>query len=233
MDVEAAIEWVAEHVMGYERGPHSFPEFSLVELMRKLGEQGRTVVVRADLKLHSGKLFGILLDEYVVAETDNPLESLCLVLVNPPESPIKAGPFLADASEFMHDLLLLANESVDLDTINSWTYEEQEAVTNYAMLRYVATSSLLEQARPACLSAALPEEALPAVPDLDDAGIVQDLLSLVDVEVDLATVLAWSAEQREQARRWAGLLHLAANDNNVRVPPRPMFLPNPNYGVPQ
>ncbi len=65
------------------------------------------------------------------------------------------------------------------------------------------------------------EYAKPADPD-----VVVDMLGLVDVTVDEATVEKWSEPEREQAANWAGLVHLHANDNDdVVVPTCPYFVP--------
>lgn len=41
----------------------------------------------------------------------------------------------------------------------------------------------------------------------------------------LEVVRGWTPQQREEAERWAGAVHLAASDNDdVTVPPRPSFL---------
>lgn len=64
---------------------------------------------------------------------------------------------------------------------------------------------------------------------VDDPERTLDMLMLVeefdrgeDSENALATVIGWTPEQREEAERWAGAVHLAASDNDdVEVPPRP------------
>jgi hypothetical protein len=54
--------------------------------------------------------------------------------------------------------------------------------------------------------------------------LVSDMLSLVCVARTPEQVSQWSADQQEQAARWAGLTHLSASDNIVDVPPKPEFL---------
>lgn len=110
-----ANDWVAEHVMGFERGncqgttggatgsvggpseiwfycdwcgqqiydgktepcpKYPFPKFTLVDLMRKLGEEGDPVMVRYDA-LRPRRNFTVTLHTTRVADTDDPLQSLC------------------------------------------------------------------------------------------------------------------------------------------------------------
>jgi hypothetical protein len=59
-----------------------------------------------------------------------------------------------------------------------------------------------------------------ALPGADPRAL-RDILELVCTEVPLAVVKAWTWDQRAEAERWAGLLHLKASDNPVRVPPVP------------
>lgn len=111
-------DWVAEHVMGFERGScwsatsaassgsdgtfetwftcdrcgrvvynnktvpcpnYPFPKFTLVDLMRKLGEKGYHVMVRVDPEREWTK-FTIVLNGCRVCDTDRPLNSLCSYL---------------------------------------------------------------------------------------------------------------------------------------------------------
>lgn len=52
-----------------------------------------------------------------------------------------------------------------------------------------------------------------------------DLLLLTHLhEVPLPVIESWSQRQLNQAERWAGLTHLGASDNPVKVPPMPDFL---------
>lgn len=114
-------DWVAEHVMGFERAPcgpypsgsftlyefqpgdycercgelrpiedrdlrpdggqkpcpkGSFPKFTLVDLMRKLGEKGYHVMVRVDPERENHRLTVMFINTRV-GDTDNPLELLC------------------------------------------------------------------------------------------------------------------------------------------------------------
>ena len=57
-----------------------------------------------------------------------------------------------------------------------------------------------------------------------DSEILSDLLILVGVDVPVAIVTRWTKKQREEAEKWAAKTHLKASDNNVRVPPKPLFL---------
>jgi hypothetical protein len=59
----------------------------------------------------------------------------------------------------------------------------------------------------------------------NDPDMVHDVLSLVCVSVPDEQVQSWTAEQRQQAVDWAAAWHLAASDNQVVVPDRPVFLP--------
>lgn len=60
-------------------------------------------------------------------------------------------------------------------------------------------------------------------------AVIVDILCLVLEEHEMPTleeVKGWTWEQQEEARRWAGATHLRASDNDdVEVPPRPVFLP--------
>lgn len=57
--------------------------------------------------------------------------------------------------------------------------------------------------------------------------VLQDILGMVDVQVDVETIKGWTVDQRNEAQKWAGKLHMRAADNVVRVPPRPDFLLEP------
>jgi ribosome modulation factor len=58
------------------------------------------------------------------------------------------------------------------------------------------------------------------------AEILINMLALIEVQVDAATVESWTLEQRVQAQEFAAAVHLSASDNDdVVVPPRPDFLP--------
>lgn len=54
--------------------------------------------------------------------------------------------------------------------------------------------------------------------------VLRDLLLLVGVTVHEDTVHGWTLAERAEAERWASATHLAASDNDVDVPPRPLFL---------
>lgn len=109
-----ARDWVAEHVMGFERGrcqagqrmggtwfycqwcglavqdentspcsKYPFPEFTLVDLMRKLGEKGHRVTVHIDPEQTNDR-FTVFLNPTTfggsggkTADTNKPLETLC------------------------------------------------------------------------------------------------------------------------------------------------------------
>jgi len=112
IDVE---DWVAEHVMGFERGrcqgsvgggnvslngtsenwfycdwcgrvvkpgesgpcpKYPFPKFTLIDLMKKLGENNVPIMVRFDI-LRDSRRFTIVGPEGRIADTDNPFEALC------------------------------------------------------------------------------------------------------------------------------------------------------------
>jgi len=113
MSIES-IEWVAEYVMGFERGhcwgtygganastdgcetwqycdqcgaeihngnaglcpEYQFPNFSLSELMQRLGETGHSVMVRYD-PLREANCFTITFDSERVCDTDEPFVALC------------------------------------------------------------------------------------------------------------------------------------------------------------
>lgn len=57
--------------------------------------------------------------------------------------------------------------------------------------------------------------------------VLQDILGMVDVQADMETIKGWTVDQRNEAQKWAGKVHMRAADNIVRVPPRPDFLPDP------
>jgi hypothetical protein len=61
--------------------------------------------------------------------------------------------------------------------------------------------------------------------DAESAQPVQDALLLVGVAVGVEEVNSWTPEQRNEAVTWAFTLHVAASDNPVEVPRRPVFLP--------
>jgi hypothetical protein len=54
-----------------------------------------------------------------------------------------------------------------------------------------------------------------------DPIVLRDFLELVSTKVPLDVIKGWTWDQRAEAERWAGLLHLKASDNPVRVPPVP------------
>lgn len=58
-----------------------------------------------------------------------------------------------------------------------------------------------------------------------DPSIIQDILSLIDEYVEYAIIETWTETQRVQVCGWAGRVFAAASDNNVRVPRRPVFMP--------
>lgn len=60
--------------------------------------------------------------------------------------------------------------------------------------------------------------------EVQEAGITRDLLLLVSIRVSVKAVLSWTPEARAAADRWAAKSFLRANDNIVRVPPKPAFL---------
>jgi hypothetical protein len=62
------------------------------------------------------------------------------------------------------------------------------------------------------------------------AAEVHTALLLADVEVPITTIEEWTEEQRRAAGTWAMAIHLDASDNDVRVPPKPMFLEK--FGAP-
>ena len=59
---------------------------------------------------------------------------------------------------------------------------------------------------------------------------LQIILILVGLEPSLETIATWSEEQRQLAQHWAAATHYRASDNDVDVPPRPDFLPQPWQG---
>lgn len=68
-------------------------------------------------------------------------------------------------------------------------------------------------------------ECRPVANAAHDPAAVVDLLALVCVTVSEDQAREWTEEQRQQAARWAGAVHLSASDNDdVEVPPRPAFL---------
>lgn len=55
---------------------------------------------------------------------------------------------------------------------------------------------------------------------------IADLLELCSVPgVTVAQVRAWTTDERILVENWVGSTWYRANDNPVRVPPRPDFLP--------
>lgn len=67
-----------------------------------------------------------------------------------------------------------------------------------------------------------PAEEVEERPSLE---IVRDMLLLVhEQEVDLEFLDSLAADDLEQVQQWAALEHLAANDNDVEVPPMPHCL---------
>lgn len=59
----------------------------------------------------------------------------------------------------------------------------------------------------------------------NDLAILQDMLALVDVRVTVRELERRTATERYAAEQWAGLQHLRASDNRVRVPRKPAWLP--------
>jgi len=62
------------------------------------------------------------------------------------------------------------------------------------------------------------------------AGDLQYLLSVVGLAPKHETLAAWSPNQQRLAEEWAVATHLRASDNDVDVPQRPAFLPEPWKG---
>lgn len=63
------------------------------------------------------------------------------------------------------------------------------------------------------------------MPPASDETLI-DMLGLISITVDLPTVQSWTPEQRRQAESYAAAVHLKAGDHDdVKVPPRPEFLP--------
>jgi hypothetical protein len=59
----------------------------------------------------------------------------------------------------------------------------------------------------------------------NDPQITISMLGLVDIQVTLDQVCAWTSGQRQAAEKWAGAIHLCASDNDdVEVPEKPSFL---------
>lgn len=58
-------------------------------------------------------------------------------------------------------------------------------------------------------------------PALCRLPVLRDLLSLVERNTTIDTLLKWNAEQRSKAEKWAVAVHFKASDNNVRVPREP------------
>lgn len=66
--------------------------------------------------------------------------------------------------------------------------------------------------------------------DLRDVDGISDLLSLVGYDAPADVVATWTLEERQAAQEWAAATHLQASDNDVDVPARPRFLPEPWTG---
>lgn len=56
------------------------------------------------------------------------------------------------------------------------------------------------------------------------ADIIETALLCVGIEIPKAILNSWTNHQTEQAFNWASRLHLAASDNNIRIPPKPDFI---------
>ncbi len=65
---------------------------------------------------------------------------------------------------------------------------------------------------------------------ISNVSDLQYLLGVVGLAPSLKTVSDWSAPQRFEAANWAVATHLRASDNDVDVPTRPGFLPEPWRG---
>nr|WP_316642853.1 hypothetical protein [uncultured Roseateles sp.] len=64
-----------------------------------------------------------------------------------------------------------------------------------------------------------------------DDNSIRLMLLCVGIDADLATVASWSSADAEAAAEWAAATHFSASDNDdVVVPPRPSFLPQPWKG---
>lgn len=61
-----------------------------------------------------------------------------------------------------------------------------------------------------------------------DEESLKDLLLMVGVDVPVEIIGTWTMEQRDRAETWAAKYFLAANDNVIRIPQRPDFLPAPS-----
>lgn len=57
-----------------------------------------------------------------------------------------------------------------------------------------------------------------------DTPALQDLLSLVGVNVPPAIITKWNVRTYTQVEKWAAMMHLAASDNNVTPPPMPKVI---------
>lgn len=57
-----------------------------------------------------------------------------------------------------------------------------------------------------------------------DEEAIAELLGLVGIKVDADAVTYWLDDQVKRAEDWAAAAHLQASDNNIKVPPMPMFL---------
>lgn len=75
-----------------------------------------------------------------------------------------------------------------------------------------------------------PIDVLADEPWTRDPESTQGLLTLVGLQPSLETIATWTDEQCQQAEAWAAATHLRASDNDVDVPIRPGFLPDPWTG---
>lgn len=66
--------------------------------------------------------------------------------------------------------------------------------------------------------------------DKETFSVLDDMLSLVGVNVSSEIIATWSPQQRHVAEKWASLSYLAASDNDVEVPKQPDFLSK--YNIP-
>lgn len=62
--------------------------------------------------------------------------------------------------------------------------------------------------------------------------VTSTLLELVGISPSKETLATWTDDQVRAAEEWAAAVHLEASDNDVDVPPRPEFLPEPWQGPP-
>lgn len=76
-----------------------------------------------------------------------------------------------------------------------------------------------------------PQEVTPAVAWLRDDECISLMLMCVGIDASRDTVASWSATDAKAAAEWAAATHFSASDNDdVVVPPRPSFLPQPWKG---